>query len=615
MKTIASFSLLILSVLNSFAQPIARESIEDEVIGWMKVYHFKGIKEIKKVDDKVYSAAQLSICDTLANWIQASYIPTGGLGDVKKAVSEEISAYNQHTAAKPQSYGAYSKTYFELKYNSSHKLEPATNSHVYWGVFANLVPGDWPIKDICSRTQYYFTMPTSETEEDDERMKKLLDIGKEANVKPYITLWIKNMGYGRGRENVLLCKDNKSPFIRVTNGEYLKAWEAAIPRYYETQKKLIIQQEQGVQARIDISVKQLDAKIERLVAGLKKNQEKYSNRLTELAMSKSQPSIQDLGNGRDVFSGHELTEPESDWGRMPVYKIDPAMAELCKKDKPQWILISWDYYPIDPLEKHQHEAIINNFNFDYVYNFFFYPEKVKGKPYQPMRSPSFKETIVTTEKSVSAKNAGLDKNVHFFEDFSTTGVGKKPAGWAVKTNGVGAECTVAALDGIPDKWALLAGTAIKPSTLKKPLPENFTLAYDVIVPEDFTWGAKGLVFLLSKEKNEGVAESYIRLKLRPGSGGADGEAELETKFPAGYTSGTKWYVATGFSNNKKVNRMNVEIKKNGEKLQLLLDKKMIIEYGKCMPADMLFNALSFDMGRSDGETEGYYISNIKITKD
>ncbi|MDZ7650952.1 MAG: hypothetical protein U5K54_29570 [Cytophagales bacterium] len=32
----------------------------------------------------------------------------------------------------------------------------------------------------------------------------------------------------------------------------------------------------------------------------------------------------------------------------------------------------------DPLEKHMHESIINNFNFDYVYNFFFYPEKVKG---------------------------------------------------------------------------------------------------------------------------------------------------------------------------------------------------------------------------------------------
>ena len=39
-----------------------------------------------KVDAKLYSANQISICDSLANWIQASYMPKGGLGDVKKAV-------------------------------------------------------------------------------------------------------------------------------------------------------------------------------------------------------------------------------------------------------------------------------------------------------------------------------------------------------------------------------------------------------------------------------------------------------------------------------------------------------------------------------------------------
>jgi hypothetical protein len=60
------------------------------------------------------------------------------------------------------------------------------------------------------------------------------------------------------------------------------------------------------------------------------------------------------------------------------------------------------------------------------------------------------------------------------------------------------------------------------------------LSYDVIVPENFTWGAKGLVTLLAYEKTEGVTETFISLKLRPGAGGADGEATLETKFPSGY---------------------------------------------------------------------------------
>jgi len=387
MKKVVLLCVLSVSVALSDAQPISRQSIEDSVIGWMKVYHFNGIKESKKVDDKLYSAAQLSLCDSFANWMQASYLPKGALGDVKKAVSEKLGLYNQHTAARPQSYGAYSKSYFELKYNSSHKLVPETNSNVYWGIFANQVPGDWPVRDICTPTQYYFTMPTSETEVDDESIKKILDLTQNGNIKPYITFWVKNMGFGGGAENVLLCKDNKSPFVKITRGEYLQALESAISIFYEKEKKIISEAEQGDQKRMAVSVKHLDEKIERYATGLKENREKYKNRLGELAMTNSQPDLSDLGNGRDVFSNGYLTDPESNSGRYPVYKIDPVMAELCKKDKPQWILISWAYYPCNPIEEQQHEAIINNLNFSYIYNFFFDSEKVKSQSYKPLRSP------------------------------------------------------------------------------------------------------------------------------------------------------------------------------------------------------------------------------------
>ena len=50
-------------------------------------------------------------------------------------------------------------------------------------------------------------------------------------------------------------------------------------------------------------------------------------------------------------------------------------------------------------------------------------------------------------------------------------------------------------------------------------------------------------------------------------------------------------------------------------MQLFIDGGLIVDYIKAMPADMVFNALSFDMSNSDGETEKYFISNIKITRD
>ena len=611
------FSLFVFVFLvTSFAQPITHRSIEDSVIGWMKVYNHKGAKAPMKVDAKNYSIAQLSICDSFANWIQASYLPKGGLGDVKKSVAEKLGLYNQHTAGKPQSYGAYSKTYSELKYNSSRKMEPFTNSHAWWDVSANGIPGNWPVLHICNTTQYYFTMPTAETEVDDEKIKKLLDVSNTVNIKPYISFWVKNMGFGGGVEHVLLCKDNKSPFIKITKGEFLQALETAIPVFYEQEKKRIYEAEQGNQQRLVFPMKQLDEKIERFTAGLKKNKEKYKNRLSELAIiNSSQPSLNDLDNGMDVFSSQYLTDPESNSAGYHVYKVDPVMAELCKKDKPQWILVSWEFYPIDPTQKQQHEAIINNFNFDYVYNFFFDPEKVKGQPYKPLRSPFFKEAVVIIEASETNKKNAADKNVFFFEDFSTTTIGKKPIGWRSE-NGL-AEAVVQKRDELNGHWLSLTGNTITPNQLKKPLPQNFTLSYELVASQNFTWGAKGLSFQLSKETAPGNAESFLSLKLRPGFDGKDGEATLETKFSSqqGYSNGTKWYAAPGFSNNKKNNRITVTIKKKEEMLQVFIDKTKIAEYEKAIPLKHLFNALSFDCSGNEAENDKYFISNIKITKD
>lgn len=606
-------SLCIIAETTS-AQTIQPQSIEDSVIGWKKVYNFKGIKESKKVDDKLYSAAQLSLCDTMANWIQASYVPKGGLGDVIRAVSDKLGPYNQHTAVLPQSYGAYAKTYVFLKYDSNHKMVPENNLGAYWAIYANQVPG-WAIRYLCNDNQYYFTMPSYESSfGGEEETRKIHDMTSLANIKPYISFWVKDIEAGGGTDYVLLCKDNKSPFIKITKGEYLNALEAAIPIFYEKEKKKISEAEQGDQQRIAVSVKYLDEKIRLYNEGLKNNKEKYKDRLEELATSKPQPSLIDLVNRMDVFTGQYLTDPESTSRTLPVYKVDPLMSALCKEDKPQWIVVSWWWSPLDAVEKYMHESIINNFNFEYVYNFFFDPAKVKGQAYKPLRSPTFKEKIVVTEASEASKKNITDKNIFFFEDFSTTGVGQKPIGWQSRYGLDGG--IVEHPDGLNGNWVLITGNTMTPNQLKKPLPQNFTLSYDLVASQNFTWGAKGLTLQLSKETSPGNAESYLKLKIRPGYDGKDGDATLETQFPSppGYSNGSQWFAASGFSNNQMINRITVTIKKNEETLQVFIDDSKIAEYEKAIPAAHLFNALSFYSGNSGGNDK-FYISNIKITKD
>ncbi len=129
------------------------------MLGWIKIYDYKGATQPITVDTRVYSSAQLSIAQLFANWMQASYLPTGALGDVIQIRNEKLSPYNQNLAALPQSYGAFAKLYTQLKYGANKKIEPLTNDGLVWTIEAN---GFYGISaDALSTPEhYYFTLPT-----------------------------------------------------------------------------------------------------------------------------------------------------------------------------------------------------------------------------------------------------------------------------------------------------------------------------------------------------------------------------------------------------------------------------------------------------------------------
>lgn len=623
MKKVILLLLFSISVATSFAQEIPRETLQDSVIGWTKVYHFKGVKEPLKVNDKIYSAAQLSIRDSLANWIQASYIPKGGLGDVKKVDCAECFFNKKYSAALPPNYGAHAYTYYFLKYNSSRKLVPATNHSVIWSIMANAVP-DYFIRGLSTNKQQYFTIPGMDEDllkdpgSQEYKDTKIYGLSQHPVIGKYINMVVPMAGGSVRLSVVILAKDNKLPFIHVTIGEVLRVAEEVIPVHWEIEKKKIVEKTQGNQKDIDFYTKAEMVKIEKAKITLAKLKEKYKNRINEPAyLHNAGFELTTLANGYDIFTGYQVEEPSSrNKKTSPVYKVDPAVQALCKTDKPQWIYMYWTGSMNDSLDKNMHESIINNFNFDYVYNFFFYPEKVKGQLYKPLRSPLYKEAVVVTEASAASRKNASDKNIHYFEDFSTTGIGKKPIGWKAKLGRGGLTSTVTKVEGMDGNW-VTGNYELSPTELKKPLPQNFTLSYELVAAQNFTWGAKGLALKLAKEKSPGNAESYLIVRLRPGFDGREGETTVEGNFPSppGYFTGTKWLKAPGFSNDKKNNHITVSIKKTGETLQVYIDNTKIAEYEKAIPAALQFNAISFLENGNSGENDKYYISNIKITKD
>jgi hypothetical protein len=622
MKKIILITLVAVSI-TSQAQPVyvdrigfKLESIADIDIGWMTIRKHTTAPQGKQLGDRIYSAKQIGYSQKFVEWMQESYLPKGCLGDAtyyQNAIpkfsgtnSRLGNAINQHGHALPHMYGAQSKMYMFLKKDAQGKFIPQNNLSDDWRIEANgLESISNPVSFISSTEEYYFVLPdfsgnSKGYNADDIAASGLMGFTNHKNLSAYKHFYIPHNCYV-----VIMTKDKELPFEKVTIGEFFTQVEKQLPVWQNIEP---------------VSAENF-SKAQKNLARLKEKYKSKWNSIAEMKLSRTQVTLQTFVNATegydDMFDTKDIYGKEGTEATFPILKVKQATRELCKTDQPQWLVIRWDLgMERQPYFLHLHESILNNFNFDYVYNFFFDPEKVKGQPYKPLRSPAYKEAVVVTESSEATKKNNADKNIFFFEDFSTTGVGKKPIGWKSNLGSGGISSVIANLDGLVGNWAVVADYTLTPVQIKKPLPQNFTLSFELVVAQNFMWGAKRLHFKMAKETSPGNEESFLDLGVRPGYDGKDGDVSLETNFPSppGYANIGNGYVATGFSNNKKNNRITVTIKKKEEMLQVFIDNTKIAEYEKAIPAAHLFNAFSF-YSYNSGDNDKYYISNIKITKD
>lgn len=599
------------------------ESIADIDIGWMKMYKNTKAPGGKQLGNRTYSAKQIGYSLQFIEWMQQSYLPKGCLGDAayyqnyipkfSSTNSRLGNAISMHGNALPLLYGAYSKMYMFLKKDIKGQFVPLHNFAEFWHIAANQVEHiSNQVSFISSAETYYFILPDFKAsprgyDPGDKAASNLMGFNNHKNFAAHRHFYIRpKVIHDFSQYVVIMTKDKELPFEKITIGEFLTQAEKQFPAW---------------QTVDPVPVEQF-AVAQRNLARLKEKYKTRWNDIAELDISATDINLYYFVNANedrdDMFDNKDIYGKETTRTTFPVLKVKKAALDLCKTDQPQWLVIRWSMgMPTREFNNHLHESILNNFNFDYVYNYFFDPEKVKGQAYKPLRSPSYKETVVVKNLSDASKSHAADKNVFFFEDFSATVVNKKPVGWQTRITGDGSFAVVTNPGGLEGNWVELRGHYINAAHLKNPLPQNFTLSYDLAVPQNFTWGAKGLTLRLSTEAPSGDPESFLKVKLRPGYDGRDGEATVEAKFPSppGYLNETKWYVASGFSNNKKYNRITVVIKKTGEKLQVFLDKTKIAEYEKAIPLTYPFNALSFDCNGNSGENDKFFITNIKITRD
>lgn len=589
---------LVLSV-PLLAQVITRESIVDKEIGWLKVYNFPPATTPLKVDDRVYSAAQRTVAVDLANWMQATFNPVGGLGDV-------VRTFPKLGPTLPLTYGVAGKIYTELKYDAKRAIVPLTDEHYTWNVLVN-GPFGLAGEAINSPDRYYFTIPAITQQGLSAEHQKAVDLSGHPFLGQFPS-WISFHSNNGIRKSILLSKDQRLPFVKLTRGEYLDAVDRAITRAYERDKKILFEAEQGNKERIARFSPPLEERYAKRREVFEANRAKYKSRLQEVAeISTLQPDIK-LEHFPDLFEGNGTSRL-----RLPVYSFDAATLERCKSETPQWVVITWSAELNAPVGKRFYDVVVNQFNIEYIYNRLFYPEKVKGLPYKPL-PPARAETA--SEASAVTKAVSADPSVHFFEDFSTTPAGKAPFNWRSSLSLGGASSVVVELPGLPGRWVSLSGFTVNPKQLDGLLPPDFTISFDLVAARDYTWGARGMTFRLSKGVAASGTDSIFSVRLRPGFGGRAGEAAIEGKFPGatGYFNETKWVPVPGFSNTQQNNRIAVSLRKQGEMVQVFIGQTKIAEYPKAIPPALLFDAVSFSLAGQAGPNDQMFVSNIKITK-
>jgi hypothetical protein len=572
--------------------------LKEKVIGWAAMLPPIGNANSKSLTlhGYTYSASQLGLIDTFINWIKKSYIPIGGVPVAERLALPIWVERPQHT---PKGTGV-SMGMWAPCYDASGKkiirAQPASASYIT--VLTNNLNGIEK-SDFNTTTEFYFTMYYSK--------KGILVNEEDAKTDaPYVADLKSKVGnyfcYYVGKTCVVvLMPGNELPVVQLSKGEVLtKALEAAARLYPD--------KNEPTRREVETNVQKLRNKYQSSL-----NDPAFINH-TQLSVyrfsSKDDDPFERLINTRYMF---------------PVYKFTPSAYEESSKGKTLWVSI---YFP-HATEKSTtvaweiYKAMTKNFNFEYVYNYFFNPDKVKGKSYQPLNAVTQAAALNTIDsrENKAAQSKIFPAGVHFMEDFADATSGSMPAGWSSTQKNRG--FTIESLPGENGKWLMFDNSSdLIPSGMKTPMPQNFTMEYD-LVSTDYTNRAGRMITLFFTNSNGGAdANLYVtpgnedNIRIYPSMAGmrvanAENASSHYMEFASYSNKKHKAYV--------KIVKKGTSIKAYVNGVQVEADPKYKQNYAKEMaiPENTAFTGFYWKADNvSAQEKKGsVYISNIKITKD
>ncbi|MFN8253382.1 MAG: hypothetical protein U0V75_16050 [Ferruginibacter sp.] len=644
MKGLIVWALLCLA-LAGHAQPTPQQQLEDSVVGWKTSYSFKG-KTYKPlvVDGQNFSPYQQALRDSFITWMQRTYKPIGGFGDIYQR--DFTSRQNKFPV--PQCIGMTAGIYGLYKSSRTGKYELTPNEdHNDVFIYTNTLAGISNAALLSAADGFYFTMPKdnyASTFTKPEIIAKYREFGlhDDSRFSKYMVYFLSESWV-----TVVLIPGNTLPIVQLTKGEVLALCEKGLQRELDEKKNEARHMSSNNPSYYAGVIKDLDEKqYPQCLKNLNSLKAKYKDRLNEPAVlyGWSGPSFADFVNNNTTLFVEDWYQ---DIPGYPVYRYTKEAIGNSKKDKPLWVEITW------PLQKkgtrvkayEVHKAMLRNFNYDYVYDYFFNPGKISGTAYTASNTAEQQKELQQMNKHYAAENKALPQGVFFMDDFSANADGDRPAGWSdSKTK----PATVVSLSGKPGKWVQLGHyNELTPSTLlKKALPGNFIMEFDMATDAFSvrTGGALRLSLSSYPTNAEGLVlpdtkGSVLEWQITAGNeadyfnNNYSGESKsVIHSTVAGYEgSFNSVYQSKEFTNKKTVLHASIRVY-NGQ-VQFFINNKEVaasknFKQDYCndcicrgIPLQTVFRKISFTNNTQNWSPDGrstavnVYISNVKITKE
>lgn len=369
MKSILFILTLFISTY-AFSQPNpGMRELREQNIGWSPAMAPKGnvTGKATTIQGRTYTPYQIGLIDTFTAWIKQSYMPIGALPQPERLALPDS---KENKIYLPYGTGV-SMWMWDPCYDASGKkitkAEPASAAQIT--VLTNFIPGITPADWFNTPTQFFFTMyydPGGAALNDED----------QRSMSPYIEKIKNQVGnyliYFTGKRiNIIMIPGNKLPLVQLNKEEVLNEGTEAVKKAFSNKKMTQYQYDEYLST------------IELL-------REKHKNKLQEKAfINHEQLGIYSFSKSNDLFE----KQPSNRY-MFPVYKIEPDIYVKARKDQPCWISVSFPYADEKNLtsEKEVYNAMLHNFNYEYVYNYFFDPEKVKGKEYAPLHPELLRTT-------------------------------------------------------------------------------------------------------------------------------------------------------------------------------------------------------------------------------